>query len=132
VLQIVYISTTAGAVDRATLASVLDTSRRNNGRDGISGFLFCDGKRFLQALEGEAAAVETALERIRRDPRHRAVVVLSRREVPAREFGAWAMASADDYRDPALLLERVRALVAATTPALQATFNSFAELRRAA
>ena len=47
--QLVYISTaTPGtAVDPAP---ILTASRRNNARDRITGLLWFDGKRFLQAL----------------------------------------------------------------------------------
>ena len=91
-LQLVYISssTTRGLEG---LDAILATSRRNNARDGITGLLYADGTRFLQALEGEGAAVEAAFARIRTDPRHRGVVVLSRRTIAVREFGPWDMAA---------------------------------------
>ena len=131
-LQLVYISTARGRVTAADLQRILGASRRNNGRDGISGLLFFDGVRFLQALEGDPEAVTTAFERIKADPRHAGVVVLSRREVAAREFGDWAMASRTALEGESEMLDRVAALVAEASPAVQATFTSFAEIRRKA
>ena len=131
-LQLVYISTARGAVTAADLQRILAASRRNNGRDGVSGLLFFDGLRFLQALEGEEGAVTTAFERIRADPRHSGVVVLSRREVATREFGDWAMASRTALEGKSQMLDRVAALVADASPMVQATFTSFAEIRRKA
>lgn len=128
-LQLVYISTVVGDPDTA---AILRVSRRNNERAGITGLLYCDGRRFLQALEGEPPAVEAAFERIRRDVRHRAVVVLSRREVAAREFGPWAMAERgpDGTRDR--LLHQVAPLLAGASPNVRGTFEGFMQLGRAA
>ena len=128
-LQLVYISSAVGAPDTAP---ILDVSRRNNARDGITGLLYADGRRFLQALEGEGDAVERAFLRISVDARHRALVVLSRREVTAREFGRWTMAERVPGADADAFLARVEALVANAAPAVRATFDGMARLRRAA
>ena len=92
-LQLVYLSTAAPSIDAHEIGRILSRSRGNNRRDGITGLLYHDGKRFMQALEGEAAMVEQAFARISTDPRHHGVALLSRRQVDEREFGAWAMAS---------------------------------------
>lgn len=129
-LQLVYISTARATVTAAELQRILAASRRNNGRDGITGLLFFDGMRFLQALEGEPEVITHAFNRICADDRHRAVVTLSRREIDAREFGPWAMASRVTLEGDSDMLQRVAALVADASPAVQATFNSFAQVRR--
>ncbi|MBJ6120769.1 BLUF domain-containing protein [Sphingomonas mollis] len=128
--QIVYISTLHrdAVVDIDDLMAV---SQRNNTRQHVTGLLFFDGKRFLQALEGEEAAVETTLARIRDDARHRAIVILSDRTVAAREFGPWAMAYRASGGDEGEIA-RIEALVANATPAVRATFEGFARMRRAA
>ena len=131
-LQLVYISTARDKVMASDLQRILGVSRRNNARDAITGLLFFDGVRFLQALEGDPDAVTTAFERIRVDPRHSGVVVLSRREVDGREFGDWAMASRTALEGESEMLKRVADLVAEASPAVQATFTSFAEIRRKA
>ena len=128
-LQIVYISSAVGTVDTAP---ILAASRRNNARDGLTGLLYADGRRFLQVLEGEAEAVERTLERISADPRHRAVVVLSCRDIAAREFGTWAMAQRVVGGDGDAFVAQVRALIAGAAPAVRATFDGFVQLRRAA
>ncbi|MEP9357460.1 BLUF domain-containing protein [Sphingomonas sp. KR3-1] len=129
-LQLIYVST-ARAND-ADCAAILATSRENNGRDGITGLLYSDGKRFLQALEGPEDRVEAALARIQADPRHRAIVLLSRRTVDHRDFGDWAMAHRLPGADGDLFLARVAQLVAQASPDVRATFEGFAEARRAA
>lgn len=128
-LQIVYISSVVGAVDTA---SILAVSRRNNRRDGLTGLLYADGRRFLQVLEGEPAALERTLERITADPRHRAVVILSCRDIAAREFGEWAMAERVAGVAGDAMVAQVQALIAGAAPAVRATFDGFVQLRRAA
>ena len=71
---------------------ILEVSRRNNLRDGITGALLFSTDYFAQALEGPPAAVHRAFERIQCDARHSGTVVLSCGNVPAREFGEWSMA----------------------------------------
>jgi hypothetical protein len=129
VLQLVYISTVVGP---APTGPILAISQENNARAGITGLLYADGRRFLQALEGEAGAVTRTFERIARDPRHRALVVLSRREVAVREFGRWAMAERDGATSDDGLMQRIEDLVAQAAPGVRATFDSFARLHRAA
>ena len=127
--QLVYISSAVGDV---AMAPILGVSRVNNTRDGLTGLLYADGRRFLQALEGEQGTVERTYARIALDPRHRGLVTLSRREVADREFGPWAMAERTIRGDADALVERIGALVAGASPSVRATFDSFARLRRAA
>jgi hypothetical protein len=67
-LQLVYISTSREPITDRLLDDILSTSRRNNDRAGVSGLLVAGGRRFLQALEGPAAAVLATYARIAADP----------------------------------------------------------------
>lgn len=131
-LQIVYVSSAraeAGA-DPSTVARILQSSRVNNSRDGVTGALYTDGKRFLQALEGPEETVTSTFSRIKEDTRHQAVVTLSRRTVEEREFGEWAMAHRLPGENERHFMDRVSRLVKNCSPAVQATFESFAAIRR--
>lgn len=130
-IQIVYISTARGDT-HFERGHILLTSRRNNERDGITGLLYDDGVRFLQVLEGEMDQVDATFARIKADPRHRAVVVLSRRPIDAREFGDWAMASLTPGVEAGEMMDRVGRLVAGASDNVRATFESFARVRHAA
>lgn len=130
-IQIVYISTARGDT-HVERGHILLTSRRNNQRDGITGLLYDDGVRFLQVLEGNMSQVDAAYERIKADPRHRAVVVLSRRPIDAREFGDWAMASLSPGVEAGEVMDRVGRLVAGASDNVRATFESFARVRSVA
>lgn len=130
-LQIAYISSSRGPVDQALLNDILDVSRRNNVRCGVTGLLVSGGRRFLQVLEGPGQAVLTTYARIQADTRHRAFVLISCQPVAEPAFEQWSMAHrqsglqvADDGLEAA-----VRALTAKITdPNLRAQFSGFAQL----
>jgi hypothetical protein len=129
---VVYVSTATPGTAPVDPAAILATSRRNNRRDDITGLLYSDGSRFLQVLEGPAEKVEAAFARIRQDKRHRAVVILSSREIVAREFGAWDMAHRTPGVDDDDFIERIGKLAENASPNVRATFEGFAQVRRAA
>jgi hypothetical protein len=129
-LQIIYISTARQPLSREELDVILAVSRRNNAAAGVTGLLVAGGRRFLQALEGPEAAVMTTMKRIQADPRHFAIVELSRRIVDTRSFGTWDMAcerggdaGTDDLQSDLSAL--IRPLEDRT---LRAQFESFAAL----
>ena len=130
--QLTYISSVTPGSD-PDVNQILATSRRNNDRDGLSGLLISDGKRFLQALEGEKEAISRTFDRIKADPRHRAVVTLSSREIAERQFGQWAMAwnrvsTADSGRTLADVVDLLTAEVGDANT--QALFRGFARVER--
>ncbi|WP_404333482.1 BLUF domain-containing protein [Sphingomonas sp. MMS12-HWE2-04] len=127
-LQLVYVSSLSPQADFDPTA-ILATSRANNRRDGITGLLYSDKARFLQALEGPEAEVEAAFARIKGDARHRAIVLLSRRTVDTREFGDWEMAHRMPGTDADRFIERVRELTANADPNVRATFEGFVKVR---
>ena len=133
-LQITYISTARPELPASAIDDILAASRRNNGANGVTGLLLYDGYRFLQALEGDAALVSTTFDRIKTDPRHRAMVMLSSRDVAERAFGEWSMAAqrvaiASGATVPDLV-DRLTADV--TDPSTRELFRSFARVRKAA
>lgn len=130
--QITYISTARSTILLADVEGILETSRRRNRANDITGLLIFDGKRFLQVIEGPYEAIETTFTRIARDPRHRALVKLATRHVEAREFGRWSMAS--QIVGPVMgdgdIIAQVDALTAALTdPNVKATLRGFARVR---
>ncbi len=71
---------------------ILEVSRRNNAKAGITGALLYTNGCFAQILEGDYAAVERTFETIQNDERHTAIVPLQFEKVSARGFGPWSMA----------------------------------------
>lgn len=93
--QLLYVSTQALRLTSEDLEDILESSRTNNARLGISGLLVYEGQHFMQILEGEEDAVSTRFELIRQDPRHHDVVVIYRTEVNDWMFESWSMAYLD-------------------------------------
>ena len=82
------------------IREILATSRKNNGRDGVTGGLLFSAGCFAQVLEGPLGMVEGAFERIQCDERHRNVTVLQSGSITTRDFPDWSMAfTATDTAD---------------------------------
>jgi hypothetical protein len=125
--QLVYISTSRSeAPSLMEVESILSASRRNNARDGLSGLLIVGGRRFLQVLEGPAEQLDAAYARIKRDPRHFALVELSRRALAKRSFPNWDMGYEAGQGDLSELVFQLTSLV--DDPSLQAQLRGFAQL----
>jgi hypothetical protein len=89
--SLVYVSSAAREFSERDLVELLERSRAKNQRLGITGMLLYKDGNFIQALEGQAEAVDGLFTVIRRDPRHRDVIRLVRREIKEREFADWSM-----------------------------------------
>ena len=133
--RLLYISTARAPISALELSAILNVSRRNNDRAGVTGLLVSGGRRFLQALEGDEAAVRTTVERIRLDPRHAGIVLLSQGQVATRAFPRWSMghqpggAVIGDTSMAATIAALIKPIA---DPSLRAYFTGFAELHAAA
>ena len=134
-LQLTYISTATPGTTPAMVGEILSASRRNNAAANVTGLLLYDGHRFLQALEGPEAAVQTTFDRIHKDPRHFALVQLARESITERSFPNWAMGAQAGMtpHGAATIDEAVSALIAPIKDAsLKGYFSGFAERQAAA
>ena len=124
--RLCYISSARVPIDDAMLMAILTVSRRNNRAAGLTGLLVAGRKRFLQLLEGDETAVRDTYQRIRRDPRHFASVIIDECAISVRQFNDWDMGlvrpggSGDD--DQAALSEIVATI---DDPNLRAQFHGF-------
>ncbi|HUO22971.1 MAG TPA: BLUF domain-containing protein [Caulobacteraceae bacterium] len=87
-----YLSAARQIQDAASLGAILETSRKNNQRDGVTGMLCAFDSNFLQFLEGAQEAVSATFGRIRHDPRHFRIIELYEEPIDGRLFGNWSMA----------------------------------------
>lgn len=105
--QIIYVSSSKPRGTRIDVGPILQQSRHNNAIDGVTGLLYTDGVRFLQAIEGPEDSIAATFARIEADTRHGAIVVLADRSVEERDFGQWSMADATNGESAAIFDERI-------------------------
>lgn len=103
---VVYRSVARHHLGEAALRDILLASRRNNGVEGVSGMLWRDGDRFVQALEGTPEGVAHLIRKIAVDPRHGEVEILIDRMEEERHFGDWTMADMDERHTDGGRLDR--------------------------
>lgn len=90
-VQLIYCSRVVAGVHGTAITSIVDVSRFNNTRDGVTGALCFNANFFLQCLEGERSAVNETYHRILRDPRHEHALLLRYDQFSKRQFGDWSM-----------------------------------------
>ena len=90
-VQLIYCSRVVTGVHGTAITSIVDVSRFNNTRDGVTGALCFNANFFLQCLEGERSAVNETYHRILRDPRHEHALLLRYDQISKRQFGDWSM-----------------------------------------
>ena len=83
--RLLYFST---RTDRSqdSIKAILDVSRANNARDGLTGVLVACEQHYVQLLEGDPAPVKRRFQRIMQDPRHERVRIVSCEEAAGRMF----------------------------------------------
>ena len=105
-VRLLYASRPAAPLAAATVDAILEESRANNTRAGITGLLCYSEDLFLQVLEGGRDAVCETYNAIVRDTRHVDVRLLAYDEIPERRFGGWTMGQVNIARiNPSLLLK---------------------------
>ena len=100
--NVVYCSRAADGIDDAAVKRIIDTARRCNPAQGITGLLVSGSGIFFQWLEGPRDNVNQLMANITADNRHQDVVSLSAvEEVRERMFPDWDMelVSSADIRD---------------------------------
>lgn len=88
---IVYFSTSVGLFQEEDLVAILEQSRRNNARQGITGVLLYVRGSIIQVLEGDKEPLEALYNRIERDQRHKNISRVLSRPITERLFTQWSM-----------------------------------------
>ena len=90
--NVVYCSRATSGVDEAAVQRIIATARHWNPEYGVTGMLVFGSGIFFQWLEGPRANVTALMSRLRADPRHDNIVLLSEvEEVRERLFPDWDM-----------------------------------------
>ncbi|MBD2755248.1 BLUF domain-containing protein [Spirosoma validum] len=88
---IVYFSSSVGQFQEEDLDTILQQSRRNNARLGVTGMLLYVRGSIIQVLEGEKETIEALYKRIEHDERHTNVSIGINRPIAQRLFADWSM-----------------------------------------
>lgn len=105
-VRCLYASRTVGPLTPEVMDSILEQSRRNNPRLGITGLLCVSGDVFIQVLEGGRDVICDLYKTIVGDTRHANVRLLVYEEITERRFGNWTMGHVNIAKvNPSLLLK---------------------------
>ncbi|MDP3407925.1 BLUF domain-containing protein [Bosea sp. (in: a-proteobacteria)] len=74
---------------------IVESARRLNAGNDITGFLLATTGAFAQVLEGDDGAVFETYTRIAADPRHGAIQLLAKAPIDRRRFPRWSMGLAE-------------------------------------
>ncbi len=96
---LVYRSKAVPGFGRLQIQEMLLKARRYNESQGITGCLLYHDGEFLQYLEGNQIRVLKLYDKIKADPRHTNMELLSYGNRPQRRFEQWEMAYEDFYGD---------------------------------
>ncbi len=114
---VVYASTAVQWFRPEELEMILQVSRTNNQRDGISGMLLYKEGCIIQALEGPKEKVSATHARILRDPRHHQVITMLNTPITERQFAGWSMGSPDLKRASEANHPEINAFLSTQSPA---------------
>lgn len=95
-VRLLYASRATEKIDESVIRNILETSRKSNPDEGITGVLcVCQSGLYLQALEGAREKVNGLYSRILADARHTDVTLLAYDEITERRFPGWSMGRVD-------------------------------------
>jgi len=93
--ELLYVSVESHPHSQEDLVALLEQSRANNKKYGVTGILLYFKKHFLQVLEGEKDTIFELLRKIRSDQRHASVIMVWDQPIEKRNFENWTMAFVD-------------------------------------
>jgi hypothetical protein len=89
---LIYVSSATIRLSQDGLLELLKHARVKNEARGLTGMLLYRDGTYMQFLEGQRADIDELLNRLRGDPRHKAIRTLREGTVPERLFPDWSMA----------------------------------------
>ncbi len=90
-IRMIYASAISETCSIQEIQKILESARRRNVPDEITGFLCFARGFFLQILEGDHKVVSETFCRIAQDPRHANAALLDCSPIAARQFSDWSM-----------------------------------------
>ena len=88
--HLIYFSKPSSLDDR-TISEILETSRKNNQKNKVTGALIWRSDLYFQFLEGPAEEIDKTFKRIESDSRHSEIRIIKEGILTRRLFASWAM-----------------------------------------
>ncbi len=101
--SLVYRSVAKSSFTLDQIEDMLEKAKENNRILDITGCLLYHEGEFIQYLEGNQFKVLKLFDKIKADPRHRKVELLSHEQREERVFASWDMAYENFYGENALI-----------------------------
>lgn len=89
--NLVYVSERKPNCTEDEIQKILASCKRNNTDLDITGVLLYSDKYFVQYLEGEFSKIFGLYDKIKKDTRHRNVIMISASVIEERSFPSWQM-----------------------------------------
>lgn len=110
--RIIYVSTIHAPFSDEEIIELGRLASLNNSKSDVTGVLISVHDYFFQILEGEATVLDTLLEKIRHDPRHRDLTVLSAEYgLNERLFSDWGMRTICLNEESGILMQAMRMML---------------------
>lgn len=90
-----YVSSATRLMSNQELLEILRSSRQNNRATSVTGMLLYKGGNFMQVIEGPRESIQSLMEIINKDIRHKDIFMLWEEEIETRQFATWEMAFAN-------------------------------------
>ena len=96
VYELTYKSTMSDGLQLSDIEDIIEEAESRNQEYNITGCLVCQNNNFFQLLEGPKSNVLLVYEKIKKDPRHYDLEILTRKINSNRFFPKWSMALLSD------------------------------------
>lgn len=93
--RLVYTSVRKPECTYEEIQNILDSCKKNNPGDNLTGVLLHSKNRFIQYLEGDKDKVRELFEKVKGDPRHTSVNERDFSPITERIFPSWNMGYKD-------------------------------------
>ena len=90
--ELTYQSEAKKKVTQKDIEEILESARRHNEKNGVTGCLIYYNRQFIQILEGSKEAVHETYQRICEDRRHKEIRLMAENTTDERTFPEWGMA----------------------------------------
>ena len=91
--HLAYISTREPNCTDQEIDKILAACKKNNPPIGITGILLYDNDQFLQYVEGDYKEINPLYDKIKKDDRHKDVIMVSMGVIADKIFPSWNMAN---------------------------------------